>query len=95
MSVLNVNMPERDLDPEELDLEQEEEDAFGTCSVVLFLLLAVNQRMDERTDRKGEGEGKRGSEIERKLIIVDSSSNIDSQATSTLTWIVRLLFFLP
>lgn len=30
MSVLNVNMPERDLDPEELDLEQEEEDAFGT-----------------------------------------------------------------
>jgi len=32
MSVLNVNMPERDLDPEELDLEQEEEDAFGTCS---------------------------------------------------------------
>jgi hypothetical protein len=27
MSVLNVNMPERDLDPEELDLEQE--DAFG------------------------------------------------------------------
>lgn len=29
MSVLNVNMPERDLDPEEIDLEQEEEDAFG------------------------------------------------------------------
>jgi hypothetical protein len=29
MSVLNVNMQERDLDPEELDLEQEEEDAFG------------------------------------------------------------------
>jgi hypothetical protein len=27
MSVLNVNMPERDLDPEELELEQEE--AFG------------------------------------------------------------------
>ena len=42
MSVLNVNMPERDLDPEELDLEQEEEDAFGTCSVILFLLLSVN-----------------------------------------------------
>jgi hypothetical protein len=31
MSVLNVNMPERDLDPEEIDLEQEEEDAFGEC----------------------------------------------------------------
>jgi hypothetical protein len=34
MSVLNVNMPERDLDPEEIDLEQEEEDAFGECSSI-------------------------------------------------------------
>jgi hypothetical protein len=34
MSVLNVNMPERDLDPEELDLEQEEEDAFGKLCLV-------------------------------------------------------------
>lgn len=46
MSVLNVNMPERDLDPEELDLEQEEEDAFGTCFVVLSLSLVVNERTD-------------------------------------------------
>jgi hypothetical protein len=35
MSVLNVNMPERDLDPEELELEQDDEDAFGT-----FLLMS-------------------------------------------------------
>jgi hypothetical protein len=34
MSVLNVNMPERDLDPEEIDLEQEEEDAFGESSSI-------------------------------------------------------------
>jgi hypothetical protein len=34
MSVLNVNMPERDLDPEEIDLEQEEEDAFGECPYI-------------------------------------------------------------
>jgi hypothetical protein len=31
MSVLNVNMPERDLDPEELELEQE--DAFGMSKI--------------------------------------------------------------
>jgi hypothetical protein len=49
MSVLNVNMPERDLDPEELDLEQEEEDAFGRSLFVLsFESSQVKEKLVDR-----------------------------------------------
>jgi hypothetical protein len=43
MSVLNVNMPERDLDPEEIDLEQEEEDAFGECPSIYNRRMSVDR----------------------------------------------------
>jgi len=47
---------------------------------------SINERTGERRDKEEK------KEIE-KADIVDSSSNIDSQATSTLTWIVRPVFF--
>lgn len=46
--------------------------------------------MNGRTGKRRDKEEK--EEIE-KADVVDSSSNIDSQATSTLTWIVRPVFF--
>lgn len=44
-------------------------------------------------DPTGERREKEEKEEIEEADIVDSSSNIDSQATSTLTWIVRLRFF--
>ena len=48
MSVLNVNMPERDLDPEEIDLEQEEEDAFGESESHLYQMMCARCRLTRR-----------------------------------------------
>ena len=48
MSVLNVNMPERDLDPEEIDLEQEEEDAFGKSESYPYQTMRTSQRLTRR-----------------------------------------------